>query len=67
MSVEKPTLSYTYEEFASATGLSLSSIKKAVAEGRLTPSYEKSKPLIRFQEGVRFVDSLPASSTRRTA
>lgn len=67
MTVEKPTLSYSYEEFAVATGLSLSSIKKAVAEGRLTPSYEKSKPLIRLKEGQRFVDSLPATSTRRAS
>lgn len=54
------TLAYTLHGFAGATGLSLSSIKIAIREGALVPSYVKSKPLIPKKEGERWLDSLPA-------
>lgn len=54
------TLAYTLPQFAAAIGLSLSSIKIAIREGHLVPSYVNSKPLISKKEGQRWLDSLPA-------
>lgn len=60
MSTEPKTLSYNLPQFAASTGVSLSSIKLAIKEGKLTPSYLKTKPLIDYDEGKRFIKSLKA-------
>ena len=58
--LEKPTLAYTYQEFAAATGLAVSTIRKAVDKGQIVPAYFGTKPLITAEEGRRFIESLPA-------
>lgn len=60
MSTEPETLAYTLPQFAAATGVSLSSIKIAIKEGALIPSYLKTKPLIAKSEGKRWIEALPA-------
>lgn len=58
--IELERIAYSLPQFAEATGLSVSAIRKEISAGRLIPSYYGSKPLIQKTEGQRFIDSLPA-------
>ena len=58
--IEKQPLAYSIQEFAHATGMGVTKVTDAIRDGRLIPSYWDSKPLISFDEGKRFIDSLPA-------
>lgn len=56
---ELERIAYSLAEFAEATGLSVSAIRKEIEGGRLTPSYYGVKPLVKKAEGQRFIDALP--------
>lgn len=56
-------LSYTVQEFATATGLGVTTIRDAIKAGHIIPSYAGSKPLITKREGERWLESLPAEKT----
>lgn len=53
-------LAYSIPNFAKAVDLSIEQVRKHIARGELVPSYSNSKPLIRREEGIRFLESLPA-------
>lgn len=57
---EKQPLAYSIQEFAAATGMGVTKVNDAIRDGRLTPSYWDSKPLIKLSEGQRFIESLPS-------
>jgi excisionase family DNA binding protein len=58
--LEKPALAYTIQEFAAATGLGVTTIRDAIRDGHIIPSYFGTKPLISAEEGKRFINDLPA-------
>lgn len=55
----KEPLAYNVQEFALATGMSVTKVTDAIRDGRITPAYWDSKPLIPYKRGVEFIDSLP--------
>jgi hypothetical protein len=60
-------LAYSIANFAAAVDLSVSSIYYAIEDGELTPVYRGRKPLITREEGQRWLESLPAEPTKRSA
>ncbi len=53
-------LAYSLGDFAAAVSMSGEFIRQQIVAGKLTPSYAGSKPLIRKEEGERWLRSLPA-------
>ena len=53
-------LAYSLDEFAEAVSLSKEFIRQQIAADLLVPSYAGSKPLIRKEEGLRWLETLPA-------
>lgn len=60
-------LSYSVQNLASATDLSVDSITKAIKKGDLVPNYFGTKPLITRDEARRWLDSLPNEKPERAA
>lgn len=58
-------LAYSITEFADSTSLSETTIREAINQGNLIPSYPNSKPIITAEEGRRWLDSLPAEKPVR--
>jgi hypothetical protein len=52
-------LALTLPDAATAVGYSLESIRKAIRNHELVPSYANSKPVIPVEELVRWLRSLP--------
>lgn len=53
-------LSLTLPDAALATGYSLESIRKAIREDELVPSYANSKPVVMVEELERWLRTLPS-------
>lgn len=53
-------LAYSIPNFAKAVDLSVSAIYEAIKANELVPAYPNRKPLITREEGVRWLQSLPA-------
>lgn len=53
-------LSLTLPDAAVATGYSLESIRKAIREHNLVPSYANSKPVVMVEELERWLRTLPS-------
>ena len=64
---ESEKLSYSVINFAKAVDLNPESIRREIASGKLTASYFGKKPLIRREEGERWLRDLPAEGTRGVA
>ena len=60
-------LSYSVQNLAIATDLSVDSIQKAIKRDELVPSYFGSKPLIPVEEARRWLASLPNEKPERAA
>jgi hypothetical protein len=52
-------LAYSLAEAELATGLGRTSIREAIRENKLIPSYVNSKPIILATELQRWLESLP--------
>ena len=52
-------LAYSIPNFAKAVDLSIEKVRQHIERGELVPSYVDSKPLIRRDEGLRWLHSLP--------
>lgn len=52
-------VSYTLDEAATATGISISSIRRAQAEGALRFHYVTAKPVILHDELIAWIQSAP--------
>lgn len=53
-------LAYSVAAFANAIGASEATVRRAIYDNYLIPSYLGSKPLIMREEGLRWLRSLPA-------
>lgn len=60
-------LSYSVQNLAAATDLSVDSIQKAIKRSDLIPSYFGSKPIIPVEEARRWLLSLPNEKPERVA
>ena len=58
-------LAYSLDEFAEAVSLSKEFIRQQIAAEQLVPSYAGAKPLIRKDEGLRWLATLPAERPPR--
>jgi hypothetical protein len=65
--VIKETLSYSLTEFAIYTGLGITTIREAIDRGDLIPRFPNSKPIIEFEEGKRWLASLPTEKPARAS
>lgn len=57
--IHKPQLAYSLEQAAEACGISLSSLKRFIAAGDLTPRWVNTKPVLQAPELAAWLDSLP--------
>jgi hypothetical protein len=55
-----PQIAYAYPALAAAVDLSVQTLRDEVKAGRLIPSYVGAKPLFRYEEVKRWLESLPA-------
>lgn len=55
-------LAYSIPNFAKAVDLSIEKVRQHIAKGELVPSYVDSKPLIRREEGERWLRARPAEA-----
>lgn len=67
MEAQLSKLSYSVQNLALATDLSVDSIQKAIKNSELIPSYFGSKPLIPVDEARRWLESLPNEKPERVA
>lgn len=67
MEAQLDKLSYSVQNLAVATDLSVDSIQKAIKRSELVPSYFGSKPLIPVEEARRWLQSLPNEKPERVA
>lgn len=56
---------YSIPAFAAAVSLSAEKIRQHIRRGELVPSYVGAKPLIRKDEGLRWLATLPAERPTR--
>jgi len=61
LSAVQGRLAYTYDEAATAVGLSKQTLRTAVDRNELVPSYSGSKPLFTVEELRRWLGQLPDS------
>jgi len=59
MTTELEKLAYSIPSLAIAVELSVDTVRKHIASGKLVPSYPNSKPIIIRAEAQRWLDSLP--------
>lgn len=55
-------LAFTFEEAAEATGYSVRTLKRQVADGNLTARYANTKPVILASELNEWLQALPAEA-----
>lgn len=67
MEAQLDKLSYSVQNLAAASDLSVDSIQKAIKNGDLVPNYFGTKPLIMRGEALRWLESLPNEKPERVA
>lgn len=67
MEAQLDKLSYSVQNLAGATDLSVDSIQKAIKRGDLVANYFGTKPIITREEARRWIDSLPTERPERVA
>lgn len=67
MEAQLDKLSYSVQNLAAATDLSVDSIQKAIKKDELVPSYFGSKPIILRDEARRWLASLPNEKPEKAA
>lgn len=67
MEAQLDKLSYSVQNLAVATDLSVDSIQKAIKRSELIPSYFGSKAIIPAEEARRWLQSLPNEKPERTS
>lgn len=58
-------LAYTYEEAGAQFGHSAAFVEKLVREGKITPVYPSSRPVITHEELEAYIASLPIEPPRK--
>lgn len=67
MEAQLDKLSYSVQNLATATDLSVDSIQKAIKRGDLVANYFGTKPIITRDEARRWIESLPTERPERVA
>lgn len=67
MEAQLDKISYSVQNLAAATDLSVDSIQKAIKRSDLVPSYFGTKPVIMAEEARRWIASLPNEKPEKAA
>lgn len=67
MEAQLNKISYSVQNLATATDLSVDSIQKAIKSGDLVANYYGTKPLVMGDEARRWIESLPTDRPGRAA